>query len=190
MPGLADAAAPVHRRGHRAEPARRRPGSRVVDYGESVLERFANPAIAPPHPAGGHGRLAEAAAAGAAHDRATGARPARARAGRALVVAAWMRFARGVADDGRALPLDDPLADADPGRARAGAGDSPDGLVDALFGLRAVFPAELAADDDASAPRGRLADRAELHGVEATAGGRATGSTRLGGRDGDRRGSR
>ena len=77
------AAAPVHRRG-RGRPASPRPtGSAVVGYGEQVLARFANPAIAAPHPAGGDGRLAEAAAAGAAHHR----RPAR--AGRPAPGARW-----------------------------------------------------------------------------------------------------
>lgn len=117
----------------------------VRGYGESVLDRFANPAL-------GH-RTLQVAMDGTqklpqriletiADRRAAGATP---RLG-VLVVAAWMRFVRGRADDGRALPLDDPLAD-EIVAALHGAADTPAGLGTALLGLRAVFPAELAADE-------------------------------------------
>jgi mannitol-1-phosphate/altronate dehydrogenase len=75
--------------------------------------------------------------------RAAGARPVWA----VLVLAAWMRFVRGYAADGTALPLDDPLAD----RLRAAVStvdDKPSDLADALFAVDAVFPAELASDDE------------------------------------------
>lgn len=119
-------------------------GVSVVEYGWSVLDRFANPAI-------GH-RTIQVAMDGSqklpqrilhtmADRRAAGAEPRWA----ALAVAAWMRFVAGVADDGRALPLDDPLA----GQIRerlAGAGSAPAAHVDALLGLAQVFTPELAAD--------------------------------------------
>ncbi len=96
-------------------------GVSVVDYGESVLERFANPAIA--HRTlqvamDGSQKLPQRVLHTIRDRRAAGAEP---RWG-ALVVAAWMRFARGVADDGRALPLDDPLGGPDPGRGGRRAG--------------------------------------------------------------------
>jgi fructuronate reductase len=120
-------------------------GVTVEEYGESVLDRFANPAI-------GH-RTAQVAMDGTqklpqrilhtiADRRAAGADPRLA----ALVLAAWMRFVRGRADDGRDLPLDDPLAD-DVRAALAGAPDTPTGVCDALLGLRAVFSAEFAGDE-------------------------------------------
>ena len=86
------------------------PGVSVADYGASALERFANPAI-------GHHTL-QVAMDGSqklpqrilhtiAERRADGSSPQWA----ALVVAAWMRFVAGSADDGRAPALHDPLAD-------------------------------------------------------------------------------
>jgi fructuronate reductase len=90
----------------------------------------------------------------------------------ALVVAAWMRYAQGTADDGSELPLDDPLA----GEIRARLSAAPPtaaGAVDALLGLRAVFPPELADDD---VLRSLLTDwlgALEKHGVEATLAGAA-----------------
>src|SRR5690606_29748709 len=120
-------------------------GVSVVDYGESVLERFANPAI-------GH-RTLQVAMDGSQKlpqrtvpvlldRRAAGAEPRWA----ALVAAAWARFPRGQADDGRPLPLDAPLAPAIRS-ALAAAPDTPEGVADALLGLRAVFPPEFAEDD-------------------------------------------
>ena len=59
----------------------------------------------------------------------------------ALIIAAWIRFAQGTADNGRPLSLDDPLAAQLKARA---AGRDP---VDEVFGLAAVFPPELAGDE-------------------------------------------
>jgi fructuronate reductase len=120
-------------------------GVTVQAYGQSVLDRFANPAIA--HRTlqvamDGTQKLPQRILHTIADRRAAGAKPHWA----ALTVAAWMRFARGKADDGRALPLDDPLAD-DVVAALAGVPDTPADLCAALLGLRAVFPAELAADE-------------------------------------------
>jgi len=119
-------------------------GVSVVDYGESVLERFANPAIR--HRTiqvamDGSQKLPQRVLHTMLDRRAAGKTPYWS----ALVVAAWMRFVQGRADDGRDLPLDDPLA----GRIRsalAGATAAPASVVDALLGLSAVFPPELAAD--------------------------------------------
>jgi fructuronate reductase len=121
-------------------------GVSVAAYGESVLDRFANPAIA--HRTlqvamDGSQKLPQRILHTVADRRAAGASPRWA----ALAVAAWMRFARGAADDGRALPLDDPLADDIDAAIEAAGSDDPAALCTALFGLRAVFSAELAADE-------------------------------------------
>ncbi|MFY1674820.1 mannitol dehydrogenase family protein [Plantactinospora sp. WMMB334] len=121
-------------------------GVSVVDYGEEVLERFANPVIR--HRTiqiamDGSQKLPQRVLHTIADLRAAGARPRWA----ALVVAAWMRFVQGRADDGTPLPLDDPLADRIRAALAAGT-DSPAGVVAALFGLTEVFPAELTADDE------------------------------------------
>jgi fructuronate reductase len=141
-------------------------GQSVVAYGESVLARFGNAAI-------GH-RTLQVAMDGTQKlpqrvlhtlldRRAAGAEPRWA----ALVVAAWMRFAGGVADDGRPLPLDDPLAPT-VRSALAGAGGTPESIVDALLGIESVFPPELAAD---AAVRSLIAgwlDALTRHGVRET----------------------
>jgi fructuronate reductase len=144
-------------------------GVSVVAYGEQVLERFANPAI-------GH-RTVQVAMDGTQKlpqrvlhtildRRAAGATPRWA----TLVVAAWMRFVQGAADDGRTLPLDDPLADQI--RARlAEAPASPDGVVTALFGLRSVFPAELSGDDTVRKLVVDWLTALDKHGAEATLNG-------------------
>ncbi|WP_207914177.1 mannitol dehydrogenase family protein [Micromonospora sp. KC213] len=124
-------------------------GVRVVDYGDEVLGRFANPAIR--HRTlqvamDGSQKLPQRVLHTIADLRAEG-RPAH---WGSLVVAAWLRFLGGQADDGRQLPLDDPLAD----RIRAAlaaAPDTPAGTVDAVFALREVFPAALAEDDQVRA---------------------------------------
>ncbi|MER7459292.1 mannitol dehydrogenase family protein [Micromonospora sp. NPDC126480] len=144
-------------------------GVSVVAYGEEVLERFANPAI--------HHRTLQVAMDGSqklpqrilhtiADLRAQG-RPAR---WAALVVAGWIRFAAGTADDGSALPLADPLAD----RIRAAlaaAPSTPAGAVDALFKLREVFPVEVAEDDDVRADVTAWLADLDRHGVAATLAG-------------------
>lgn len=118
------------------------PGVSVTEYGESVLERFANPAI-------GH-RTAQVAMDGSqklpqrllhtiADRRATGAMPLWV----ALILAAWMRYVGGRSDDGARLPLDDPLAQTI--RAALERGDDP---VDSLLALDQIFTTELAGDDE------------------------------------------
>ncbi|GIF04125.1 mannitol dehydrogenase family protein [Actinoplanes siamensis] len=142
------------------------PGVTVLDYGETVLERFANREL-------GH-RTHQVAMDGTqklphrllgtiADRRRAGAVPAWA----ALVLAGWMRFVRGYADDGSALPLDDPLA----GRIRAivrAAPDTPEGLVDALLGLSEVFPAGFADDASLRAELIRWSGELARHGAART----------------------
>jgi fructuronate reductase len=145
------------------------PGVTVVEYGDSVLARFANPAT-------GH-RTVQVAMDGSqklpqrmlhtiAERRASGDSPYWG----ALVVAAWMRFVQGVADDGSELPLDDPLAAVI--RARlAAASSEPSAVVDALLSLDTVFSPALAND---STVRSLLVDwltALTKHGVAATLAG-------------------
>jgi fructuronate reductase len=142
------------------------PGTDVVAYGESVLTRFSNPAMG--HRTlqvamDGTQKLPQRVLQTVAARRAAGAEP---RWG-ALVVAAWMRFVQGRADDGRALPLDDPLA---PGiRSRlASAPSTPEGTVDALLGLSTVFDPGLAADEVFRSLVAEWLTALTKHGVAAT----------------------
>lgn len=146
-------------------------GVSVVDYGDQVIARFTNPAIR--HRTlqvamDGSQKLPQRVLHTIADLRADG-RDAR---WATLVVAAWMRFVRGRADDGTALPLDDPLAD----RIRAalaGHPDTPAGVAGALLGLTEVFPAEVGADEGVrTAVTGWLTDL-DRHGVAATLAGAA-----------------
>ncbi|BCL18056.1 mannitol dehydrogenase family protein [Micromonospora sagamiensis] len=143
----------------------------VVDYGDQVLDRFANPAIryrTLQVAMDGSQKLPQRVLHTIGDLRAAG-RDAR---WATLVVAAWMRFVRGRADDGAALPLDDPLAD----RIRAALAahpDTPAGVADALFGLTEVFPAELGGDEEVrTAVTGWLTDL-DRYGVAATLAGAA-----------------
>jgi fructuronate reductase len=147
------------------------PGVSVVGYGDSVLDRFADPAIA--HRTlqvamDGTQKLPQRVLHTIADRRAAGASPRWA----ALVVAAWMRYAQGTADDGRALPLDDPLAEQIRDRLAAAA-STPECVAAALFGLDAVFPAELAADDTVRELVVEWLTALDRHGVEATLAGAA-----------------
>ena len=141
-------------------------GVDTIAYGDQVLTRFANPAL-------GH-RTVQVAMDGSQKlpqrvlhtiedRRAAGASP---RWG-ALVVAAWMRYVQGVTDDGRALPLDDPLADRICARLAA-APAGPAGVVDALLGMDTVFAPELAADREVRALLVEWLTALDRHGVEAT----------------------
>ncbi|GAB3855193.1 mannitol dehydrogenase family protein [Dactylosporangium cerinum] len=92
----------------------------VIPYGEQVLQRFANSALRyrTLQVAGdGSQKLPQRLLGTVADRRAAGAVPSYA----ALVLAAWIRFVGGRADDGTSLPLDDPLAgslrDASPSQA-------------------------------------------------------------------------
>ncbi|MGK5682073.1 mannitol dehydrogenase family protein [Actinoplanes sp. URMC 104] len=146
-------------------------GVDALAYGDEVLARFANPAM-------GH-RTVQVAMDGTQKlpqrilhtiedRRAAGAVPRWA----GLAVAGWMRFVQGVADDGRPLPLNDPLADRI--RARlAAAPATPDGVVDALLGLDTVFSPALAADAELRAVLVEWLTAFEKHGVAQTLAGAA-----------------
>jgi fructuronate reductase len=137
------------------------PGVSVVEYGESALERFANPVIA--HRTlqvamDGSQKLPQRVLHTMMDRRAAGASPYWV----ALVVAAWMRFVQGRSDDGRSLPLDDPLAV----QIRA-APATPAGLLS----LDAVFPPAFAHDDEVRSLVLGWYSALEKHGVEATLAG-------------------
>jgi fructuronate reductase len=143
-------------------------GVSVVDYGSTVLERFGNAAIS--HrclqvATDGSQKLPQRILHTVIDRRRAGADPRWA----ALVVAAWMRFVLGRADDGSALPLDDPLA----GELRAAlaGGGHP---VESLHRVSGVFPAELAEDDRWRALVTEWFDSFERHGVKAVLAGATT----------------
>ncbi|MEU8025609.1 mannitol dehydrogenase family protein [Micromonospora haikouensis] len=146
-------------------------GVSMVAYGDEVLARFANPTIR--HRTlqiamDGSQKLPQRVLHTIVDLRAAG-RSAR---WSALVVAAWMRFVCGTADDGTALPLADPLAERITG-ALATTGGTPAGVVEALFGLREVFPAEVAGDDEVRADVTDWLTALHRHGVTATLAGAA-----------------
>lgn len=146
-------------------------GVSVVGYGDEVLARFGNPVIR--HRTiqvamDGSQKLPQRVLHTIADLRAAGIAPRWA----TLVVAAWMRFVQGRADDGTELPLDDPLA----ARIRAALADAdgtPRAVVTALLGLTEVFPAELAADDEVIDGVVEWLTALDRHGVEATLAGAA-----------------
>ncbi|EWS82097.1 mannitol dehydrogenase [Brachybacterium phenoliresistens] len=112
-------------------------GTDLVAYGETVLERFANPALAhrTVQIAMDGSQKLPLRLLGTIRDRRTaGAEPLAAARG----VAAWMAY---VASD---LPLDDPIADrlAQLARGRTDAG----AIVENLLGVREVFGEDLPAD--------------------------------------------
>lgn len=147
------------------------PGLSPTEYGRTVLARFSNSAIR--HRTlqvamDGSQKLPQRILDTIADRRAAGANPRYA----ALVVAAWMRFAMGSTDDGRAITLDDPLA-SEIHRAIKGADGSPAAVVNALLGLSAVFPPELAGDDLFRALVEEWLDALGRYGVAETLGGLA-----------------
>jgi fructuronate reductase len=118
------------------------PGVSPTDYGASVLQRFANPAIE--HRTlqvamDGSQKLPQRLLHTIIERRAAGEMPTYA----ALAVASWIRFVGGVADNGQALPLDDPLADTI--HTTAGGFVEPTRRVRALL---ALFSPELADDTE------------------------------------------
>ena len=120
-------------------------GFDLDQYERDLMDRFANPAL--------RHRTAQIAMDGSQKlpQRLLGTSLDRRRAGAeprlaALGVAAWMRFVSARrSDGGRALTVDDPLADAI--AARLAGREAPAAVVDALLSLREVFADELAADD-------------------------------------------
>jgi fructuronate reductase len=120
-------------------------GVSVSGYGATVLERFANPALG--HSTrqvamDGSQKLPQRLFGVVADRRAAGAEPRYA----TLTLAAWLRYVRGVADDGTRLPLDDPLADTLRAAVEA-APDTPAGLTDAVLSLPGVVPPAVGSDD-------------------------------------------
>ncbi len=119
-------------------------GVSISDYAAAVRHRFGNPAIE--HRTlqiamDGSQKLPQRIFATVAERRAAGAEPALL----GLALAGWLRFLQGRADDGRELPLDDPMA-AQLRAALAVAGSAPAAVVDAVFALDTIVPAEVAAD--------------------------------------------
>jgi len=146
-------------------------GVRVVDYGATVLARFANPAI--------EHRTLQVAMDGSQKlpQRLVGTVRDRRRQGQlpeyaCLALAAWMRFVQGTSDDGRALPLSDPLAGAI--RAALPASGDPARTVEALLRLDAIFPPELVEDAELAAAITRWLTALATHGAAATIRGAAT----------------
>jgi len=133
------------------------PGQSLELYGQSVLNRFANPALryrTLQVATDGTQKLPQRLLGTIADRRAAGAVP---RYG-ALVLAAWLRFVRGVADDGTPLPLNDPLAD----QLRA---------APSVLRLDAVFPPGFADDSELCAQIDEWSRALERHGVAGTVAG-------------------
>ncbi|MET3919228.1 mannitol dehydrogenase family protein [Arthrobacter sp. UYEF20] len=119
-------------------------GLDLYEYGESILTRFANPNL-------GHTTI-QVAMDGSQKlpVRVLGTVADRLRAGdvpysAALLLAAWMVFIyRGRDVNGKALALDDPMADA----LREAAAGSEAGLADRLLSLSSIFPEEVSTHVD------------------------------------------
>ncbi|WP_349897498.1 mannitol dehydrogenase family protein [Parafrigoribacterium soli] len=120
------------------------PGLNLAEYRDSVLDRFANPALA--HTTlqvamDGSQKLPNRTLATAEERLAEGAVPQ----GLALTIAAWLLFIASTMTDG-GPSLDDPLA----ARLTAAVGapgaleSEPEAVVDRLFGIRDIFSEELA----------------------------------------------
>ncbi len=118
-------------------------------YVEALGHRFANPALA-------H-RTSQIAMDGSQklpqrllapiRERLVGGQPIPALA---LAVAAWMRHVRGIAEDGRAIPVSDPLA---PRLAAIAArADDAETLASGLLAMREIFGEDLPPDRRFTAP--------------------------------------
>jgi fructuronate reductase len=114
----------------------------LLAYRDALLERYANPAL--------KHRCAQIAMDGSQKIplRLLGTLSKRIATGQscsrlAIAVAAWMQFLLGRTEDGLPYEIHDPLADRLKSLA-ASAGESPEALVEVLFDVREVFPAELA----------------------------------------------
>ncbi|WP_305789841.1 mannitol dehydrogenase family protein [Symbioplanes lichenis] len=144
-------------------------GVTVPAYGASVLERFANPAVVyrtVQVAMDGSQKLPQRILHTIGDRRAAGADPHWA----LLAVAAWMRFVQGRTDDGRDLPLNDPLAD----RIRAqlaGASPGPEGITDALLRIHEIFPPSLAEDATVRTGITKWLTFLDKHGAAATVAG-------------------
>jgi fructuronate reductase len=124
------------------------PGLDLRQYRDTVLERIGNPALK--HTTrqvgmDGSQKLPNRIIGVAVERLAAGEVPR----GLALAIAAWIRYIASTMEEG-APPLDDPIADVL--TAAIGSADAPDtdptGVVDRMFAIAAVFPAELAASTE------------------------------------------
>jgi fructuronate reductase len=141
-------------------------GQDTVAYGESVLERFANPGIrhrcvqiamdgSQKLPQRLFATVADLAAAGVDLDLI------------ALPLAAWTRFCAGRSDSGAALPLDDPLGDVIR-QSLAAAGSNPAARVDAILGLDRIVPAAVADNHQLRRAAAKWLRELDRHGVATT----------------------
>lgn len=133
-------------------------------YRDELLARFANPAL--------KHRCIQIAMDGSQKlpPRLLGTLSDRLRDGHAvdrlaLGIAAWMRFLSGQSESGVPLELNDPMA----ARLRALAMPGASASVDALLGVREIFPAPLAADVRFTAAVRRAYEALASHGALATA---------------------
>jgi len=141
-------------------------GQDPLAYGQAALDRFTNPTIG--HTTiqiamDGSQKLPYRLLGTIADRRRAGAMPQWA----PLMLAAWMRFVRGIADDGSVLPLNDPLAERMKNAVSASP-DTPAGLAGALFGIEEIFEPELAADGELRARVVEWLGALEQHGAAAT----------------------
>jgi len=143
------------------------PGFDLDAYKASLLARFANPALRhrtwqiamdgsqklPPRlVAISRDRLARGLPVGVA----------------ALGIAAWMRYVAGPDEAGRPIDLSDPMADRLKALA-AGAGGDAKKLAESLFGIEAIFGADLPADPRFTSEVVRHLDSLMRNGAERTA---------------------
>jgi fructuronate reductase len=116
----------------------------LAAYEASILERFANPALSyrcDQVAMDGSQKLPQRLLATIRANRAAG-RPARRLA---LAVAAWMRFVMGTDEQGRAIPIRDPLAEVLAQRVKA-AGGEPTAIAGSLLGIETIFGTDLPAN--------------------------------------------
>ncbi|MCG5242937.1 mannitol dehydrogenase family protein [Azospirillum doebereinerae] len=141
------------------------PGADLERYKDALIERFRNPALrhrtwqiamdgTQKLPQRLLGTARERLAAGASIDRL------------ALGVAAWMRYAAGVDEQGQPIDVRDPLA-ARLAEIAADAKGDPDRLADGLFGLTAVFGSDLPADPRFTGPVSAALRRLYAEGARA-----------------------
>jgi fructuronate reductase len=133
------------------------PGEDLAAYADALLARYSNPAIR--HRTwqiamDGSQKLPQRILGTIADNR----RAPRPCPGLTLAVAAWMRYVAGTDEKGAAIDVRDPLADRL--KALSAAASDAAGRVDALLGVKEVFPPGLAADrgfrDDLAAALGAL----------------------------------
>ncbi|GAA2284002.1 mannitol dehydrogenase family protein [Glycomyces scopariae] len=141
-------------------------GQDTVAYGDSVLERFANPGIrhrciqiamdgSQKLPQRLFATIGDLAAAGVDLDLI------------ALPLAAWTRFCAGKSDAGADLPLDDPLKDV-LRQSLAAAGPAPAARIDAILGIRQVVPEPLADNHQLRRAAAKWLRELDRHGVATT----------------------